>query len=181
MKHQLLFDEIDKFESVLRGMKKISKNKKEIIDTLLDLLIIAYVFGNDDANDFLKTEIEVNTEEMKDTIYEKIAEKNFEERVGEYVEFEDVDGLMRVAETEGNRIYNDSVLTTARKTGKEIFKTWITMRDEKVRDTHFYLDALTIPLEDRFYTFDGDSALYPCGFEYPENNCNCRCHIKVSL
>lgn len=178
MKHQLLFDKINNLESVIRGLKNLEEKKKEIIDTVLDLLIMAYVFGTDEANNTLGTEIKPDAEEIESAVYKKIADKTFVDRLEEYSTAEEI---IRVIETDANRTYNDAVLNTARKSGKEVFKTWITMADDKVRDTHFYIDSLTVPLEDRFYTFDGDSALYPCGFEKPENNCNCRCHIEVHL
>ena len=59
-------------------------------------------------------------------------------------------------------------------------KQWQTMRDGRVRDTHSYLQSAMVNLDDKFYTFDGDSALYPGGFELPENNVNCRCWIVLA-
>ena len=59
-------------------------------------------------------------------------------------------------------------------------KTWMTMGDEKVRDTHWYLEGQTIPLEEEFVTYDGDSALAPSMFSTAQNNAGCRCWLLYS-
>ena len=64
--------------------------------------------------------------------------------------------------------------------GKEHYKTktWLTMLDDKVRDTHDYLEGITIPIDAEFITFDGDSAPYPGAFSNASNNVNCRCILE---
>jgi hypothetical protein len=52
--------------------------------------------------------------------------------------------------------------------------------DNRVRDTHFYLEGMTVDINDKFYTYDGDSAYRPGGFEKAENNCGCRCLLMYS-
>ena len=54
------------------------------------------------------------------------------------------------------------------------------MADERVRDTHSYLELETVGIDDDFYTYDGDHAPYPGLFALPENNINCRCEILFS-
>lgn len=61
-----------------------------------------------------------------------------------------------------------------------VSKTWQTMLDNKVRDTHSYIEGMTVGLNDRFYTFDGDSARFPGDFANAQNNCGCRCVIKLN-
>jgi uncharacterized protein with gpF-like domain len=58
-------------------------------------------------------------------------------------------------------------------------KRWRTMNDDRVRDTHDYLEGMVVPFSERFYSYDGDSAEYPGGFALPENNINCRCVVEV--
>ena len=55
------------------------------------------------------------------------------------------------------------------------------MMDDKVRDTHSYLQSKKVPIGEEFFTYDGDSALYPGGFKSAENNVNCRCFLTYSL
>ena len=61
-----------------------------------------------------------------------------------------------------------------------VTKTWFTMRDEVVRDTHNYLESQSIPLEEEFFTYDGDHAPYPGQFTKAENNVNCRCIVRLT-
>ena len=59
-------------------------------------------------------------------------------------------------------------------------KTWGTMLDDRVRDTHEYLEGVTIPIEAEFYSFRGGSTLYPGQWGIPEEDCNCRCYLTFS-
>ena len=59
-------------------------------------------------------------------------------------------------------------------------KTWETMKDDRVRDEHQYLDGVSVGINDRFYTDDGDSAMYPGDFENPALNINCRCYVVLT-
>lgn len=77
---------------------------------------------------------------------------------------------------EYHRMYNAG----AYDYGKEHYKTktWVTMGDDKVRDTHSYLEGITVPVDAEFITYDGDSADYPGGFSNASNNVNCRCVLE---
>lgn len=87
--------------------------------------------------------------------------------------------IARVIETEAHRMYNNGGFDRAVAAGAKK-KKWQTMMDEKVRETHEYLSGDSVDINERFYTFDGDSALTPGGFELPENNVNCRCWLSYS-
>lgn len=96
------------------------------------------------------------------------------------------DGEIKVLlESEYHRVFNEASSETAKKiekkVGKKGEKTWITMRDDRVRDTHEYLENQTVPIEEKFYTFDGDSAYAPGGFSTAGNNSNCRCVLKFNF
>jgi hypothetical protein len=54
------------------------------------------------------------------------------------------------------------------------------MMDEKVRDTHQYLEGMTVGIEEDFWTYDNDHASAPGLFEFAENNVNCRCELLFS-
>ena len=62
---------------------------------------------------------------------------------------------------------------------KTIYKQWRTMLDDRVRETHDFLEGATVPVDARFYTNDGDSARFPGDFMLVENNANCRCLIRL--
>lgn len=88
--------------------------------------------------------------------------------------------IQRVLETEGHRIYVEGGYARAGDCGAK-YKVWNTMSDDKVRDTHAYIENTEIPIDAEFYTYDGDKALMPGGFELPENNVNCRCWLSYSF
>lgn len=139
---------------------------------------MAYVMGATDASEMLGENIGVDAEQMTNTVYKRIADKTFADRVREYAAKDDIEGIIRVADTEMQRDYNAGVYDAGVKGGATT-KTWVTMQDEKVRDTHFYLEGLTVGINDEFYTFDGDHAQHPGGFEFPQNNVNCRCVLAI--
>lgn len=89
------------------------------------------------------------------------------------------DAIIRILETEMHRDANEAALETARHAGAKT-KTWQTMMDDKVRETHDYLLGVTVGIEDDFITFDGDKAQAPGLFELPENNINCRCELEFA-
>ena len=149
--------------------------KNEIEDSLLDLLIMAYVFGTKDVSKSLKEEIKPDTDKMKESVYKKIAGQTWEERIRDSITKEDIE---RIFVTESHRCFSDGQWDSA--DGRATHKTWVTMDDEKVRDTHWYIDNLTVKIDEYFYTLDGDRALRPYGFEIASNNINCRCYLKYS-
>ena len=95
-----------------------------------------------------------------------------------------VNDLSRLAETEAHRVLNEAILDSAldyaeKHPDKNVTKTWATRLDDRVRETHDYLEGVTVPVDARFYTFDGDSAMAPGGFSKPQNSINCRCVLRI--
>ena len=154
---------------------------REIEDDLEELLIMAYVMGSDYANRVLDTEVERDVSKMSSVINQPIEGKTWKDRVREHVAEGDFGMIETVIRTETDRVYNEAVEETAEDTElPNIYKTWVTMHDDRVRDTHSYIEGLTLPLNKRFYTLDGDSALRPNGFTDAKNNCGCRCRLRLS-
>ena len=147
-------------------------------DEILDLLLISYTFGCEDANEMLYTEIPPTYQEMRDSIYKKIAGKDFAERIAEYAESGTVEDIMRVAETDSHRVYNEAANTTA-KQGGATQKIW-NCAFRNSRDTHIYLDGTVVPMDAAFYTFKGNSAMYPGEFGVAEEDCNCQCWVTYT-
>jgi hypothetical protein len=164
---------------------------EDIIDELLDLFLLAYASGVAAANDDLQTDIEVDADHVSQAVNKAVAGKTWKERVKDYYE----DGatpfdISRIAETDMTRIYNTGVMDVATAAdGKtrsspgektKIYKRWNTMLDDRVRDTHSYLEGVRVPYNAEFFTFDGDHALGPGMFEKVSNNANCRCVLSLS-
>lgn len=170
------------------------KRKKDRIDEILDMLIIAYMFGNESANTMLFGDGDSDTDEMPvmpisvddmdAAIYRKIADKDWEQRVSDYYDLDNgtVDEVIRVVDTDMNRVYNDAILNVGERANRNgtVMKTWQTMEDERVRLGHEILDQVTIPIDKRFYSLNGDSARYPGDFASPELNVGCRCRLFLS-
>lgn len=188
----MFFDELDVFldgfrkRYFVRSEEKPPKMDEDIIDELLDLYLLAYYEGSKDAGKELMMDIEPSVEDADRVINKPIADKTFRERVTAYLNGEmgettgtPAEAIARVAETDSVRIYNEAKLDTARTLGASI-KTWHTMGDDKVRDLHEVLDGVTAPIDGYFYTYTGDRAMQPGGFEDPEGNVNCRCFITVN-
>ena len=159
---------------------------RECIDEIIDLLIMAYVYGRRDALETLEADVPItanSANEMQKAIFKEIAGETFEQRVTTYMENFDVEAIMRVIDSEITRDYAAGGRDTAKaveRTGVSVKKTWNTMMDDRVRDTHYPLEGITLDLDDYFVTYDGDQALAPGGFTLAENNCNCRCFITYT-
>lgn len=175
----LPFDEVDALIASTRERSEDGKiDTEKLIDEVLDLYITDFVFGTNAAAEMLGVDITPDMDEMQKSIEKKFDGKGFRDRLREYAPANDIEAIVKVIDTDSTRIFNEGILSAAQKAGATK-KTWKTMGDERVRDTHRFLEDMTIPIGDRFYTYDGDSALAPGGFLLPQNCVNCRCWIEV--
>ena len=184
------WDELDVLRERIESFNQTEgKTRKEMIglceDLILDLLILSYLYGTDDADVMLGTNLAADDKKMAQTINRKIAGKTYIERISEYVDengVADVGRIMRVADAEMTRDYNQAIMDTAKASGVSgVMKRWNTMRDNRVRETHDALEGVEVELDEAFFTFDGDSAMAPGGFETPENNVGCRCYLTLTV
>jgi len=152
----------------------------DIIDDLLDIFMLALANGIISINQQFGTDYQPSADKIYDNIYKKIDGVTWKDRVETwYQEGGTAADIIRIAETEAHRIGNEAAFDAARSVGAK-YKTWLTMLDDRVRDTHIYLESVTVDISDDFYTWDGDHAPYPGGFGKASNNCNCRCEISYS-
>lgn len=160
-----------------RGEKHRHIQRRECEDLILEFLIDCYLLGIADAREQLGSAdmTDPSTDDMYETIYRKIEGKTFADRVRDYAETGDEEAIMRVAATDGHRVFNDSSLNTAVKVGATE-KTWNCMFVNS-RDTHMYLHGTTVPIDAEFYTFKGNHAQYPGQFGVAEEDVNCNCWL----
>ena len=148
-----------------------------IEDEVTEALIQAYINGHRAARQqlgFFDAEaFDIDLYDLDNALNVVIAGKTYIERI------RDGSDIKVVTDTESHRMYNTGMMNAA-KGIPGVMKTWHTMEDDKVRDTHFFLDGVTIPYDDYFYAFDGDYGLYPGGFQTAEGNANCRCYLTLS-
>lgn len=200
----LFFDELNAFlegfrtgendrsgeETASEGNYPLSEetlDAEDIIDELLDLYLLAYEAGSKQAAEDLGiTPEEPSGEDLTEVINRKIDGKTFEDRVRAYASGDmgnttgtPKEAIARVAETDAMRVFNEAGMKTAIN-GGATKKTWQTMMDNRVRDTHSYLEGMSVDIDAEFYTYDGDHAPAPGQFTKPENTIGCRCILKFS-
>lgn len=161
---------------------------KELTETML---LLAYKRGVEDTEDDLDYffDNELIIDEMAKSINKKIDGQTWQDRIEKIVNEVsfggDAAGIQKIAETEYHRVYNEASIATAERiqkdSGKPVMKKWVTVKDDKVRATHEPLEGIEKPLNEKFYTIDGDEALAPGGFSKAENVVNCRCTLEYSF
>jgi len=154
-------------------------------DTLYDLLLFAYSLGITDTDTDLSAERALNgsklTSGFREDTNHKTAGKTTHDRIVDHIKENSLPRMLTLADTELHRAYSAGSIREAeavqKKTGNGVRKVWHTMEDERVRDTHEFLDLTEVPLDYEFWTYGGDSALAPGMFAKAENNVNCRCWL----
>lgn len=87
------------------------------------------------------------------------------------------DRAMFCAEEEANSVGECKEFVKAVMKGKRL-KTWVSMRDKRVRGTHVAADGQTVPITD-FFRVGQSMMLYPRDPSgSPEEVVNCRCHAE---
>lgn len=183
----LPMDELNRLDSEIRERfgdetleKRDKRDEEDIIDELLDLFLLAYAMGNSITNDNLSSNYSPSVDDVMKVVDAKVAGKTWRERVEDYFANGGTgEDLARIADTETHRIANTAALYTAKAAGAKT-KTWVTMLDDKVRETHDYLEGVTVGIDDEFITYDGDRATAPGLFTLASNNVNCRCELLFS-
>ena len=168
-------------EDLLREYRK-SHDRKEVdrwCDYMEFVLCLIYDYGWHDAEQI------VGIVPFKDGLDDKcvnldIKGETFRDRIQTQLDADSIEGILRIIDTEAHRDYNTAVYDAGKQSGvKGLQKRWNTMLDDRVRETHDYLEGIKVGIDDLFYTFDGDAAYAPGGFTDPSNNVNCRCFLTL--
>lgn len=182
MKEQIRRRTILAFDEINPLISTSYQTNSAVTEDLLSLLVKAYRLGVRNVRDMLEIDMEEDMDLMYEAIFRDIEGKTFEDRAISHVRDKDLKGLLSLAESEFHRVYNVGAQDTAEyaqgTTWRTVIKTWNTMLDEKVRETHQYLEGVSVPVNDEFFAYDGDHALYPGGFRMAKNNVNCRCILS---
>lgn len=203
------FDELNNIKTTLSEMLATDTSdtienprgyadRKHLEDTIFELITMGYVYGVEVAGLDFDQDFPVSRERMYESANRPTKGETFRERIEHHLdEYEAspkdeaateklVNQLAVVAETETHRTINEGGYEAAERYAEEhpgvtVYKTWETMMDDKVRDEHEELQGATIPLDARFYSWTGDSALKPGDFMSPELNINCRCLLRYTV
>lgn len=179
------FDELNAFKAELPthfqdGKIRSEEDFTDILDMMLDIFLLSYAQGVEFTNADLSSEIEPSLDDVMRVVDRKVAGKTWRERVREYYENGGTEAdIVRIAETEAHRDSNEAAYETAKSAGATT-KTWHTMEDDRVRDTHFWLDGVSAPIDGEFYNYKGESTMYPGEWGIAEEDCGCRCWVTYS-
>lgn len=180
------WDDINSLEQRAAEAQKQAKsgdfNKvvDNFIDSVEDLFEMDYFYGVTDISMQLGKSLEPDFTDMEKSINKVIEGKDYKQRIREYMADGTPADIARVIGTDAHRIYNDAMYDQATKNGATK-KTWQTMKDLRVRDSHDYLEGVTIPIDAEFYTYKGNKTQYPGQFGVAEEDVNCRCWLTYSL
>lgn len=172
-----LLDELN----VLTGVEAIKKLSKE---DFFELLIDAYMEGFVGVQYGLGASNKLNYKDAANITNKVYDGVSIGQKFDEYTAQKDYGHLKTLVESEYHRAYNIGGYDCAKQSKNDqndIQKVWLTMLDDKVRDTHIYLDGVSAPIDGYFYTFDGDYARFPSDFQKAQNNANCRCIIQYKI
>ena len=180
------FDELNKFEAALyryfdgEGKIKSREAYEDMLDEMFDLFLLAYAHGVEVTNLSLSSSYEPTVEEVSDAVNAKVVGKTWRDRMDEYfTNGGTMSDIVRIAETEMHRDANAGAYNTAKAVGATK-KTWRTMQDERVRDSHYWLEGVSAPIDGEFYNFKGESTMYPGQWGIAEEDVNCRCWLSYS-
>lgn len=174
------FDDIEALREYLENNQRenngiLMADKHKVADIVLDILVMSYMYGESFANTLFGTDFSATEEELNETVDRKVDGKDYRDRVLEYVEANDIEGIMNVADTESHHAFAKAEYATAKQAGMKK-KVWVTMDDERVRDPHRFLDGKTVGIDDVFEV-DGATAMFPGDFGRADLDCNCRCYL----
>lgn len=186
MKTLLPIDELNRLSEKVKssqyndtntGKRSFLLTEEEISEEILEFLTMSYTLGAESASNDLEIPIDIDSNKLTASIYRSIKDKTWMERIKEHYRDGDAEAIVRVADTEMVRDFNEGGYDTATSQKAKINKIWHTMGDDRVRDTHEVLNGTSKPLNDAFFTIDGDSSMMPGGFTAAENNVGCRCWL----
>ena len=169
----------DELNTLITDIEQLKGNPGQIKDKMLDFLILAFADGMHDVESQLNSTATFDVNRMEEVIYQPIDGMTVDDRVDQWIYLEDYEALKRLAESERQRIYNTSAYDTATELGATT-KTWHCMMLPTSRDTHEYLNGMTKPMNEPFYTYNGDSAQHPGGFGIANEDINCLCTLTFS-
>ena len=172
------FDAINRLERELPiyfedGKIRSKVDYDDIIDEMFEIFLLSYSHGVQAVNPDYKPTLK----EAIETVDDEVQGKTWRERMREHFDSGGtIDDVKRIIETEAHRDANTAAYEAAKKAGCTM-KTWHTMGDDRVRDSHFWLDGVTIPIDAEFYSFRGGSTMFPGQWGIPEEDVNCRCWL----
>ena len=173
----LKFDEINTLVAMLSAGGFDKEYARQLFRQNLE---DAYLEGFAAGEYMLQQEEDMDDELLFHALEKEYNGESIYTKFDNYYESGDSTRLQELMEDEFHRVYGQGEMDMARASGRTVYKTWQTMQDDRVRESHDYLEGVTIPLDQKFVTLDMDEADAPGGFTLPEHNCGCRCWLTFS-
>lgn len=180
------FDELNRFEAALPQYfdenRRIKSREayEDMLDEMLDIFLLSYANGVTATNLDLSSDYAPTLDDVMRTVDKEVVGKTWRDRMREiYDSGGTVADVVRIAETEAHRDSNAAAYETAKAAGAKN-KTWHTMLDDRVRDSHFWLEGVSAPIDGEFYNYKGESTMYPGEWGIAEEDVNCRCWVTYS-
>lgn len=165
------------FEDDGKGKIKSRQDAEDILDELLDLFLLSYANGVESVNDVAPRQFAPTMDDVEATVYERIEGETWVDRVwGHYDNGGTLGDIMNVARTEAHRDANEAAYNAAERTGAKS-STWHCMMLPDSRDTHIYLDGVSVPIGGYFYSYKGGQTRYPGQWGIAEEDCGCVCWL----
>lgn len=188
------FDEIETLgSSIYKEYIQGNLKENEAIEQLENTFLYAYFQGLrigcedldvDEADIAFFEDIFKQSYNAELVINKYLGGKTWKERLIDHLE--NLDGeysIKKLAITEFHRDVNEGIRDLGEVfenvKGQKVYKKWETMQDDKVRDSHSYLQGVKVKLNEDFYTYTGEHAPFPGMFGSPEEDCNCRCRVQL--
>ena len=179
-RYEAKFDELNVLKAQFATYRLAKEDaEQEFTDTLED----AYIEGFAAAQYILGDDSAINPKDLQEAVQFSYNGQTIQQKFADYYETGNTKDISRLLDSEFHRVYNTAALDAAeqaQRNGKNILKQWLTVRDDKVRGTHEYIEGDMVPLDDVFVTYDGDYAKAPGEFQLAQNNANCRCILRFT-
>ena len=180
------FDEINAiskqmYDDYISGKKTESETESDFEDFLLYAYSIGFLMGAEDIGASKDQSALPISQQVKDAIDRKFEGITAKQRLKDHLLNRDgASSIERLMKTEWHRMANEGIDGFGKLYGSQnMTKRWVTMLDDKVRDTHDYLEGAEVPFQEDFYTYNGDHAPFPGMFGVPEEDVNCRCIVEL--
>lgn len=180
------FDEInaiskEMYDDYISGKKTESETESDFEDFLLYAYSIGFLMGAEDIGASKDQSASPISQQVKDAIDRKFEGITAKQRLKDHLLNRDgASSIERLMKTEWHRMTNEGIDGFGKLYGSQnMTKRWVTMLDDKVRDTHDYLEGAEVPFQEDFYTYNGDHAPFPGMFGVPEEDVNCRCIVEL--
>ena len=185
--------------AVINGFADGRFDRKRIEDIIFDLLTMYYALGWKETGLNVGEDIQMSRSLQQDAVLAKTAGETAFERIDGHITAAEealaqgggmdavkrlLDQLRTVADTEARRTADTARYEAGEQYAedhpeKAVLKQWVAIIDDVTRDTHIYLDGTVVPMDAYFYSYSGDRALFPHGFQSAAENANCRCQLRI--